>query len=459
MISNKNLILITTSTGIFFEALDIAIINLAMPLVQVEYGLTADTVQWVQTLYVLVYGGFLILGGKASDVIGRKIIFISGCTLFLFTSLGAGLSSSFELLAIFRAIQGLAAALMMPSALSIITNTFTEKQERSKALGIFSSFAAIGSGSGLSIGGIIATYWGWQWVFFINVPVIALTILMAYLYIDSDVKTSYKTSLDLFSGLLLTTTLTMISYFVHELGNYAKNYTLLIMLLVAICLSSWLLIRRLSRHKEPLIDMALFSNSTIITTNVVIALLGAIFTGYLFVISLVLQQHMHISAARAGLILFPFSLLSAIVAKILTPKLLKYTNVHITAIIGMVCMLAGTVMLIIATTLQYDFVLILVSVACISGFGIAICFTSLVMLSIQGTPVQHHGVVSSVATTAHFLGAGLGLSLLSLAIQLPLVSEFVTVVPAMVLSVFACVGIGCLLTIQHKSQLEKKILL
>jgi MFS family permease len=165
MITRKNLILITASTGIFFEALDIAIINLAMPLIQTEFVLTTDTVQWLQTLYVLIYGGFLILGGKASDIIGRKFIFISGCTLFLLTSLGAGLSTSFELLAIFRAIQGLAAALMMPSALSIITNTFTQKQERSKAVGIFSSFAAIGSGSGLSLGGLIATYWGWKWVF------------------------------------------------------------------------------------------------------------------------------------------------------------------------------------------------------------------------------------------------------------------------------------------------------
>src|SRR5437764_396335 len=168
MMRRKQIILIVASTAIFFEALDIAILNLAIPLMQRQFRLEPESIQWVQTVYVLFYGGFLVIGGKLCDTIGRKKIFMSGAGLFLFTSLGAGLSPNFIVLTVFRALQGLAAAMVMPSALSVITNTFTEPRERNRALSIFSSFAAIGSGCGLALGGILATYLGWRWIFFIN---------------------------------------------------------------------------------------------------------------------------------------------------------------------------------------------------------------------------------------------------------------------------------------------------
>jgi MFS family permease len=127
----KNNILIISSMAIFVEALDIAIINLTIPAIQRQFMITNDQVQWLQTLYVLLYGGFLIIGGKLSDVVGPKKIFIAGAALFLLTSLGAGLAGTFAFLSLSRAIQGLAAALIMPSALSIVTHTFTGEQERS----------------------------------------------------------------------------------------------------------------------------------------------------------------------------------------------------------------------------------------------------------------------------------------------------------------------------------------
>jgi len=147
----KNIILILASVGTFVEALDIAIVNLTIPSIQGQFGIGAETVQWLQTLYVLFFGGFLIIGGKLSDQIGRRKIFLLGSLIFMLTSLGAGLSSSFESLAVFRALQGLGAAFIMPSAMSIVTNTFTGDQERNRAVGIFSSFAAIGSCSDIDL--------------------------------------------------------------------------------------------------------------------------------------------------------------------------------------------------------------------------------------------------------------------------------------------------------------------
>ena len=141
----KKLILMVASAGTFVEALDIAIVNLSIPSIQEQFGIGTETVQWLQTLYVLFFGGFLIIGGKLSDQIGRRKVFLLGSLIFLLASLGAGLSSGFEMLAVFRALQGLGAAFIMPSAMSIVTNTFKEDQERNRAVGIFSSFAAIGS--------------------------------------------------------------------------------------------------------------------------------------------------------------------------------------------------------------------------------------------------------------------------------------------------------------------------
>jgi MFS family permease len=313
MMRRKQIILIVASTAIFFEALDIAILNLAIPLMQQQFHLEPESIQWVQTVYVLFYGGFLVIGGKLCDTIGRKKIFMSGAALFLFTSLGAGLSPNFIVLTVFRALQGLAAAMVMPSALSVITNTFTEPRERNRALSIFSSFAAIGSGCGLALGGIVATYLGWRWIFFINVPVITVALVLAYRFIDKDVVAGERRFPDIISGFLLTLIIVLISYVVHNLPGFSQHYKLLAGAVTIIIAGCYFFMRRERKQQEPLIDFSLFRSTGTITGNGITVLLGAFFLSYLFLLSLILQQNIHFSAAQAGLILFPFSMCSFIV--------------------------------------------------------------------------------------------------------------------------------------------------
>lgn len=413
----KNLILILASVGTFVEALDIAIINLTIPSIQQQFRIGAETVQWLQTLYVLFFGGFLIIGGKLSDQLGRKKIFLLGLFLFMLTSLGAGLSESFGTLAIFRALQGLGAAFIMPSAMSIVTNTFKEDQERNRAIGIFSSFAAIGSGSGLSLGGIISTYLSWHWVFLINVPILFITLIFAYQYLPKDEKgMSQKT--DLLSGILLVLGLLSLTYGTHELVHI-KEQTLLVagsLILAVILLAS--VVFRLKSVSQPLIDLKLLKHSSLVVSNLAFVALGAFFIGFLFLISLMLQKDMNHSAASAGLMLVPFSVMSALVAKFILPHVAKRLNSSQMGILGWIFMLSGALALLVSIYFGHPLSMVLFGAACISGIGMTFCFTALSVLGIQDVNPSSYGVASSLSSTSYFLGAGIGLSFMTLMSQI-----------------------------------------
>ena len=392
MKARKNLILIIASTGVFFEALDIAIVNLAMPLIQHDFQLANDEIQWVQTLYILLYGGFLLVGGKLADTIGRRRTFVIGNALFLVTSLGAALSFRFDMLVAFRAIQGIGAALMMPSALSIITNAFTEPGERAKAVGIFGAFAAVGSGSGMSVGGMIATWFGWQSVFLINVPVIAGTLMLTYLCIDREDSRALK-----------------LPVIFHQF-----------------------------------VPASLFRIPDAMLGAGVMMLLGAFFTGFLFLVSMLLQNNMQYSAAHAGLLLFPFSLLSAVASRIAPPFLLRKMLVHQAAVLGMMLMVIGAVLIVASMSWGYKLWLLLLAFGSVSGVGMAICFTTLMVLSLQRVPASHHGSASGLCSTTYFLGGGLGLAILSTVMDTAEGNQ-ITQLPVVVLMMFAIVGVAALL--------------
>jgi MFS family permease len=367
---------------------------------------------------------------------------MTGSLIFLITSLGAGLSTSFEILVAFRALQGLGAALVLPSAMSIVTNTFTEPASRNKAIGIFGSFAAIGSGSGLSIGGLVATSFGWQWIFLINVPVIFVTLILSQLFIPADIKPKGINRPDIWSGVLLTASILMLTYVIHELKNIQPHLALLV---VAIIVCVGLFVTRIRNSTNPLIDFSLFNSSMTLIGNGVILLMGAFFTGYLFTISLVLQSGMHLSAMKAGLLLFPFSVLSAIVSKKVTPWMLRRITTLQTAIIGMLLMTTGAIMLFLSLYANYNMALLLLSVSCVTGFGIAVCFTSLMVIAVQEIPSNHHGLAASIANTCHFFGGGLGLSVLSLFMDHE-TNNFNIQLPVIVLGLFGITGAILLVT-------------
>lgn len=444
MDTRKNIILILASVGTFVEALDIAIINLTIPSIQEQFHIDAGTVQWLQTLYVLFFGGFLIIGGKLADQIGRKKIFLLGAFIFMLTSLGAGLSANFEVLAVFRALQGLGAAFVMPAALSIVTNTFREEQERNRAIGIFSSFAAIGSGSGLSVGGIISTYLSWHWVFLINVPILLITLILSYYYLPADESNEKAQKTDVVSGILMVLGLLSLTYGTHELIHIKEHPFLIAGSLIIAVVLLVMTFYRLKTVAEPLFDLKLFKHRSLVVSNAAFFTLGAFFIGFLFLISLMLQKDMGYSAASAGLMLVPFSILSALTAKFILPHISKRLNSSQMGVLGWLFMLTGGLLLLISVYVGHPLAVVLLGAACISGIGMTFCFTALSVLGIQDVEPANYGLASSLSSTSYFLGAGIGLSFITLMSQI-FPSEFsVGSLNIVILIGYAVVALGML---------------
>src|SRR5213082_1982804 len=172
----KWLVLTVVGAAFFMTILDVAIVNVAIPSIQKDLKIAESTVQWVVTAYAITFGGFLLLGGRMADLLGRRRIFIVGLTLFTLASLTCGLASSAGVLIASRAVQGIGAAIISPAALSIVTTTFSEGAERNKALGVWGALGGSGAAVGVLLGGILTKYLGWEWIFFVNVPVGALVL-------------------------------------------------------------------------------------------------------------------------------------------------------------------------------------------------------------------------------------------------------------------------------------------
>ncbi|PSL50224.1 EmrB/QacA subfamily drug resistance transporter [Chitinophaga niastensis] len=403
--------------AIFFEALDVSVLNMAIPQMELHFHFGPAAIQWVQTVYVLLYAGLVLLGGRLADTRGRKKIFITGAFLFVLASLAAGFSPSFTWLLVCRGLQGAGVALAIPAAMAIITNTFTEAPARNHALGIFGAMAGIGFATGLAIGGLISNYLGWQWVFFINVPVIGAAILLALKFIPADEKGTTKRVNNLLSAVLITVLMILAAWLIHDLGNIGKDYTSFLLLLFVFLVTGVFFIRRERVHTAPLVDFRLFRLDGVITGNMGAMLLGSVFLSYIFLLTLYLQQVLHFSSSQAGLILFPFSILSGIISKFVLPHLFARFGVIKTGIIGNSCMLCGILFFILSYFTNSPLLFILCAVLSINSLGMSITFPCVTILAVHAVPEQQQGLASGVNGTANALGGGLGLSLVGLVMQ------------------------------------------
>lgn len=404
--------------AIFFEALDVSVLNMAIPQMESFFHFGVNAIQWVQTVYVLFYAGLVLLGGRLADTVGKKKVFITGACCFVLASLAAGFSLNFTWLLICRALQGAGVALAIPAAMAVITNTFTEPVERNRAFGIFGATAGIGFATGLATGGLISNYLGWQWVFFINVPVIGAAIILALIYIPADEKPVVKPEHNLLSAILITGLMMLAAWLIHDLGNITHHYMQYGLWMLLFLAAGIFFIRRERVHPSPLVDFRLFQLHGVITGNIGAVMLGSIFLSYIFMLTLYLQQDLHFTSSQAGLLLFPFSILSGIVSKFILPHLFRTMGVIKTGMLGNVFMGAGILFFMASYFTDYSFLFILCAVGCINSFGMAITFPCVTILAVQSVPEPQQGLASGINGTANALGGGLGLSLAGLIMQL-----------------------------------------
>jgi EmrB/QacA subfamily drug resistance transporter len=294
------LILAVVGAAFFMTILDVAIVNVAIPSIQKDLHIGESTVQWVITAYAITFGGFLLLGGRMADLLGRRLIFMIGLTLFTVASLTCGLASGATTLIISRAVQGLGAAIINPAALSIVTTTFREGAERNKALGIWGALGGSGAAAGVLFGGILTKYLGWQWIFFVNIPVGAAVLLLTRPIIPESHAEMGHRRFDATGAVTITAGLTTLVYAISKAPTvgWATGRTIGFLALSAALIAAFIVTE--TRTSHPLMPFGIFRNRSVTAANVVGLLLGAVLFSTFFMLTLYVQQVLGWSALKTG---------------------------------------------------------------------------------------------------------------------------------------------------------------
>jgi MFS family permease len=408
----QRIILWLACSAVFFEAFDVSIVNLALPVIAEDLHISIAAAQWVQTLYLLSFGGFLLLGGRLSDYAGSKRIFLCGMLLFCSASAMALFSHHVITLLIARAAQGIGAALAMPGGISLLGRHFDEGRPRQTAMGIFGAFAAIGFAGGLAAGGMIASFYDWHWIFGINVPII-LPVLIAGYYLIPEEKINHAARVNPLTACWLTATLLLCCYSIHELTNLGWNA---LPLLTATGLSGWTLLRYDRKQTQPFFAGDIFSSPANRRALGASLLLGISFLSFIFLCTLSLFGVMHWDIRAIGLLMFPYSIGSALVSRFLLPWLYARMKVAEVALLAMVCLTAG-LLLLLAGIQARQLIWFLAALFLVNSVCISIAYPSLTILSLTDVPSARQGIAAGLQSATYSMGSSIGLSLAGLCLQ------------------------------------------
>jgi EmrB/QacA subfamily drug resistance transporter len=395
----------------FMVVLDASIVNVALPSVQRGLHFTLEDLSWVVNIYVLMFGGFLLLGGRAGDLFGRRRLFIGGLILFSLASLFGGLAQSPTWLIIARGAQGLGGAIISPISLAIVTGTFDEGPERNRALGIFGSIAGAAGAFGVLMGGILTSGFGWQWVFFVNVPIGVAAAALAPLFIHADHGTGERRGFDLPGAIAVTAGLVMLVYGVVKAPDKGWGSTSTIGFLAGAAILLAIFIAWELRSGDPLVRLGIFRIRSLSVTNVAGLLAGAGMFAMFYFISLYLQEVLAYSALKAGFAYLPMAfgiIVSAAVAAVLVTRF------------GFKPILAGGLILVglglfwltqirVHGTYPQDVLPPSLTIA----IGLGLVFVPLTIAAVQGVERSEIGLASGLINTSLQVGGALGLAILS----------------------------------------------
>jgi EmrB/QacA subfamily drug resistance transporter len=395
----------------FMTIIDLTIVNVSLPTIGRDLHFTQASLQWVVTAYALTFGGFLLLGGRAADLLGRRRILMVGLGLFTAASLACALATSEAVLIATRAVQGLGAAIMLPAALSIVMNMFEEGAARNKALGIWGGLGAGGATVGLIAGGLLTRYAGWQYIFYLNVPIGAAALVLApRLVPDSRIATTRR-RFDAFGAIAGTGGLVLLVYAISQAPQHGWGATRTVALLAAAAglLVAFLVIE--SHVASPVLPLSLFRLRTLAGANVAGLLLCGSFYSFIFVGTLYMQQILHYSPLQTGVAWLAASVTSISLAGI-SQLLVTRAGVKIVMAVGMTLIGAGVIW---ATQVPVDahFLANLAGPFIVTGAGTAFAFIPISIAALAGVTEHQAGLASGLLNTSQQLGGALGIAIAS----------------------------------------------
>jgi EmrB/QacA subfamily drug resistance transporter len=408
---NPWLVLVIACLAQFMVVLDATVVNIALPSVQRGLHFSAANLQWVVNAYTLIFGGFLLLGGRAADLLGRKRLFVAGVILFSAASLLNGVAQSSGMLIVGRGLQGLGGALVSPAALSIVTTTFSDGAQRTRALGVWSAIAASGAAVGLLMGGILTQIASWRWVFFVNVPVGIATIALAVRYVrESRVDVEHR-SYDVAGAFTVTSGLVVLVYAIVKAQAYGwgSGRTLGLGAVAFALLAAFLVIE--SRSKAPLMRLSIFRIRTLSVADATLLLVASAMFGMFFFASLYVQEILGYSPIQAGLAFLPVSA-GIVVGAGIAQQLIKRLGVRRVSIAGISLATAGMLVL-TQLPVHGSYVSNLLVGLLPMSIGMGLTFVPITLLGTSGVTADDSGLASGLFNTAQQVGGSLGLAILA----------------------------------------------
>jgi EmrB/QacA subfamily drug resistance transporter len=408
---NPWLVLVIACLAQFMVVLDATVVNIALPSVQRGLHFSAANLQWVVNAYTLIFGGFLLLGGRAADLLGRKRLFVAGVILFSAASLLNGVAQSSGMLIVGRGLQGLGGALVSPAALSIVTTTFSDGKQRTRALGVWSAIAASGAAVGLLMGGILTQIASWRWVFFVNVPVGIATIALAVRYVrESRVDVEHR-SYDVAGAFTVTSGLVVLVYAIVKAQAYGwgSGRTLGLGAVAFALLAAFLVIE--SRSKAPLMRLSIFRIRTLSVADATLLLVASAMFGMFFFASLYVQEILGYSPIQAGLAFLPVSA-GIVVGAGIAQQLIKRLGVRRVSIAGISLATAGMLVL-TQLPVHGSYVSNLLVGLLPMSIGMGLTFVPITLLGTSGVTADDSGLASGLFNTAQQVGGSLGLAILA----------------------------------------------
>lgn len=409
--THKGLILGLLALAQFMIILDTSIVNIAIPSISTALNFAPQNLQWVVTAYTLAFGGFLLLGGRAADLFGRKKIFLAGLALFTMASLLGGLAQDSGQLVAFRALQGLAAAFMSPAALSIIITTFKEGKERNQALSVWGGVAAGGAAAGLLLGGILTQYLDWRWNFFVNVPVGILVFAAAFRYIpESKADVDHK-ELDLIGALLATSGLMTLVYGLVKASDYGwTNSKTVGLIALSLALLAGFIFNE-KRVKHPLMPLSILKIRNVTGANLTQLPIAAGLFSMFFFLSLYVQNVLGFSPVKSGFAFLPITIVIGITAGFASKLVGKVGYKRILVVAPLI--IAAGLFALSGIYVGGDYLHNVLPGLLVFASGMGFTFIAITIAATSGVPHNVAGLASGLLNTSQQIGGALGLAVLS----------------------------------------------